>query len=439
MHIEFPQPVSPVPYRSGQTAKTKLIRCCTAAMLLCGCFVSVLPAADKPDWVEVSVDKTHFVKRGTSESVLLWGVNYDRDTKMRLMDDYWISEWDTVAKDFDEMKALGVNVVRIHLQFGRFMKSPSQPDAESLKQLFKLIRAAEERGLYLYVTGLACYKKSNIPAWYDAMNEKDRWAAQSVFWKHVAKTCAPSSAVFCYDLMNEPVVPGGQTGDWLPPEGLGDMFYVQKITRTPDGRTSHEIAKAWVDCLTAAIRSEDKRHLITVGVIPWAAVWQDAKPLFYDPVVAENLDFVSVHFYPKGGKIGETLQALKVYAIGKPLVIAEMFPLHCSIEEMDQFIAGSKPLSQGWISFYWGKTIEEYARTPSPSIADDTMKKWLEYLQSHSTAKNTDAGRTNRKIRKLKLKRKQKTVLQAEFTGRFYCAGGNAGIMKSRVEKFLRK
>jgi len=163
------------------------------------------------------------------------------------------------------------------------------------------------------------------------------------FWKHVARTCRLSAAVFCYDLMNEPIVPGEQTDDWLMPEGLGDMFYVQKITRMPNGRTSHEIAKAWVDCLVTAIRSEDERHLIAVGVIPWATVWPNAKPLFYDPAVAENLDFVSVHFYPEKQKIEEALPALKVYAIGKLLVIAEMFSMKCSIEEMDRFIDGSKP------------------------------------------------------------------------------------------------
>ena len=338
------------------------------------------------DWIQVSADKTQFVKKGTGDPVLFWGANYDRDTKMRLMDDYWIDEWDTVVKDFDEMKDMGFNVVRIHLQVGRFMESPTQPHAQALEQLAKLIEAAESRGLYLYVTGLACYKKPNIPAWYDALDEKSRWAAQAVFWKHVARVCASSPAVFCYDLMNEPIVPGEPVDGWLTPEGLEDLFYVQYITRTPNGRTSHAIAKAWIDHLVAAIRSEDQDHLITVGVIPWALVWPDAKPLFYDPVVAENLDFVSVHFYPEANEVEKALRALKVYAIGKPLVIAEMFPIKCTIEEMDRFIDGSRPITQGWISFYWGKTIEEYAQIQAPTIGDRMVKEWLEYFKSKRTS-----------------------------------------------------
>jgi hypothetical protein len=59
-----------------------------------------------------------------------------------------------------------------------------------------------------------------------------------------------------------------------------------------------------------------------------------------------------------------------------------MFPLKCSIEEMNQFIDGSKFVTQGWMTFYWGKTIEEYARTPSPPLNESVTKEWLEYVKS---------------------------------------------------------
>ena len=358
--------------------------CCGFAMLLVGECVAAGPQTDPaPAWIGISADKTQFVKKGTNDPVLFWGANYDRDTKMRLMDDYWVEEWDTVVEDFDEMRDLGLNVVRIHLQFGRFMDSPTQPNTQALEQLAKLIEVARSRGLYLYVTGLGCYKNANIPAWYDELDEEGRWVAQTAFWKHVARVCASSPAVFCYDLMNEPLVPEEPVDDWLPAGGaLEGLYYVQYITRTPNGRTQHDIAKAWVDCLVEAIRSEDQDHLITVGVIPWALYFPGAKPLFYDPVVGENLDYVSVHFYPVANEVEEALEALKVYAIGKPLMIAETFPIRCSMKEMDQFIDGSKPITQGWISFYWGKTIEEYAQTQPPTMSDSIMKEWLEYFKS---------------------------------------------------------
>ncbi|OQA11860.1 MAG: hypothetical protein BWY64_04038 [bacterium ADurb.Bin363] len=119
--------------------------------------------------------------------------------------------------------------------------------------------------------------------------------------------------------------------------------------------------------------------MITVGVIPWKYVFPQAKHLFYSKENAEYLDFVSVHFYPKKGDIENALNALRFYDIGKPVVIEEMFPLECSKEEMDIFIEGSRNFVDGWISFYWGKSIGDYD-CETLSIGDAIRKEWLEYF-----------------------------------------------------------
>ena len=131
--------------------------------------------------------------------------------------------------------------------------------------------------------------------------------------------------------------------------------------------------------MVAAIRTHDHRHLITVGVIPWALTFPKAKPFFYASDVGENLDFVSVHFYPKKGEIDEALTALRVYQIGKPVVIEETFPLKSSIDELVQFIeqANAAKLADGWISFYWGKSAQEYAEDEG-NFASAFKKAWLE-------------------------------------------------------------
>ncbi len=69
---------------------------------------------------------------------------------------------------------------------------------------------------------------------------------------------------------------------------------------------------------------------------------------------------MSIHLYPRAGKLQADLDALKVYEIGKPLVIEEIFPLGASYEETEAFIERSRPIADGWVSFYWGRTIEEY-------------------------------------------------------------------------------
>ena len=48
---------------------------------------------------------------------------------------------------------------------------------------------------------------------------------------------------------------------------------------------------------------------------------------------------------------------------------------------MDEFIDGSKPIVAGWISFYWGETIEEY-RGQKLRTGDAITLKWLEYYQT---------------------------------------------------------
>src|SRR5437868_2447431 len=108
----------------------------------------------------------------------------------RLMEDFWDKDWESVAKDFRDLKAMGANVVRVHLQFGKFMRAPDEPNREEFKQLARMLRLAEETGLYLDVTGLACYRPADVPTWYDAMDEQARWAAQARFWEAVAEVCA---------------------------------------------------------------------------------------------------------------------------------------------------------------------------------------------------------------------------------------------------------
>ncbi|MEQ9411796.1 MAG: cellulase family glycosylhydrolase [Fuerstiella sp.] len=334
--------------------------------------------------VRVSDDGQSFVRGPGAEKFIVWGVNYDHDRAGRLLDEYWIDEWATVVEDFQEIKELGANCVRIHLQLGMFLAAPDRPDTVALKQLSRLVALAEQTGLYLDITGLACYHKQNIPEWYDALSEQDRWKAQAVFWEAIAKTCRDSPAIFCYDLMNEPVLPGNEPAtDWLTGE-LGGKFFVQRLSLDLQGRSREEVAEAWVNTMVDAIRKHDQRHLITVGVIPWVFAFGGGQPLFYSPQVGRRLDFVAVHFYPKKEEVDKALQALRAYELGKPLVIEEMFPLACSQDELTDFIHRSSEIADGWISFYWGATSEQLRSADQPKLAETITAAWLERFQQLS-------------------------------------------------------
>ena len=337
-------------------------------------------------WVAVSKDKKGFVLEQSSKPFTPWGFNYDHDAEGRLLEDYWDKEWDKVETHFGQMKKLGANVVRIHLQLGKFMEAADKPNKEALDRLTKLVSLAEQERLYLDLTGLGCYRKADVPAWYDKLSEKDRWDVQARFWEAVAGRCAKSPAIFCYDLMNEPVVPGGKGKEWLGP-AFGDKHFVQFITLDQADRPRPDIARHWIKQLAAAIRKHDKRHLITVGLVDWSLDRPGLTSGFVPDKIADDLDFISVHLYPEKGKVDEALKTLTKFDVGKPVVIEETFPLKCSMEEFGQFIDKSKKHASGWIGFYWGKPPEELRQ--SKTIPDALMLGWLEYFQK-AAAESTE-------------------------------------------------
>ena len=322
------------------------------------------------------------------------GFNYDHDEEGRLLEDYWDDEWAKVEKDFREMKGLGANVVRIHLQFGRFMEKPDTPNEAALERLVRVTKLAEELHLYLDVTGLGCYHKKDVPCWYDKLSEKERWDAQARFWKAIAERCADSRAIFCYDLMNEPVVPGGrrEAGEWLGPPFAGKHF-VQFITLDQGDRPRPTIARRWIRHLKAAIRKHDSQHLITVGLVPWSLDRPGLTSGFVPEESVEELDFLSVHLYPEKSELDEAINTLRGFAVGKPVVIEEMFSLKCSVSELERFIEASREVAAGWLGFYWGRTPDECRQ--SKELADALMLGWLELFQK--TAKTlTLPGRDER-------------------------------------------
>ena len=332
--------------------------------------------------IVVSDDRTGFVGATSGKAFLAWGFNYTHNHAGKLIEEFWADDWATLAGDFREMKALGANVVRIHLQTTKIMTAPDRADPAALKRLARLVKLAEDTRLYLDVTGLACYKRKNVPKWYDALSEADRWNVQGRFWEAVASTCAASDAVFCYDLMNEPILPGKKKAtEWLTGEFAG-MTFVQRISLDLAGRTRRQVAKAWVDKLAAAIRKHDKKALVTVGVIPWAYAFfpNVKKPLFYSGSVGEKLDFVSVHFYPKAGDVANALTALACYDVGKPIVIEETFTLRCGVKDFNAFVDGSRKIADGWVGHYFGRTIEEYEKEKG-TLADAIHKAFLVYFR----------------------------------------------------------
>ncbi|HWH69460.1 MAG TPA: cellulase family glycosylhydrolase [Candidatus Sulfotelmatobacter sp.] len=330
-----------------------------------------------------------FVLASSGKPFVPRGFNYDRDFKFRLIEDYWQAEWGTIEQDFREMKALGATVVRVHLQFAKFMDGPDQPNRATLERLGKLVELAEQVGLYLDLTGLGCYRKAEVPAWYDGMAEPEHWAAQARFWEAVARTCAGRPGVFCYDLVNEPVVSAERRkpGEWVHPFGLEGFHYVQFINLDPAGRERAEIARQWTRRMVQAIRKHDRQHLVTVGL----GIFEVSQPEgsgFEFARIAPEVDFLSIHIYPEEGKFEAATRVLKRCQVGKPVVIEEVFPLRCSTPSLERFLKGSEGLVQGWIGFYWGQTPAELKG--STNMNEQLTLSWLELFQKLGKSEGRD-------------------------------------------------
>ena len=353
------------------------MRCLLTILLFC--LASVTQALDP---VVISPDGSHFVFKSSGKRFSPWGFNYLGEFGT-VLEEYWTEKWPAIEEDFREMKKLGANVVRIHLQLPTYLAGPADIKPDAFTRLTKLLDLAAQTGLYLDITGLGLYRIKDVPPWLDQLDEAGRWKAQAFFWEQVAKACSNHSAVFCYDLMNEPVITEPKPGEpaWLTGEMEG-FYFVQRIAREMKGRTQAQIAAAWVKQMHDAIRKQDSRTLITVGVIPWAQVWPGAKPVFYAPEAAAHLDFVSVHFYPRKDKVPADLAALKVYDIGKPVIIEETFPLSCTQAEFEAFIAGSRPIAEGWISHYFGQSIAEHRQ--HADMKNVLIADFLHYWQTNA-------------------------------------------------------
>ena len=157
------------------------VKASIAFLVLCVFGMVARVGASEMPWIRVADDTRGFVLEASGRPFLPMGFNYDHDTNGRLIEDYWETEWPMVEAHFAGMKALGANVVRVHLQLGKFMEGPEKPSERAMERLAKLVALAERLGIYIDLTGLGCYHKNDVPAWYDALTEERRWDVQARF------------------------------------------------------------------------------------------------------------------------------------------------------------------------------------------------------------------------------------------------------------------
>jgi len=320
--------------------------------------------------VKVGPDKTGFALHPSGDRYIPWGHNYASvDILERLA-----SEPARVEREFAEMKAVGTTVARIHPEMPRILTGPGKASPQALEQLEKLLKIAERTGIHLKITGLACYKIKERIAWYDSMQEQDRWKTQAFFWETIARTCAKSPAVFAYDLVNEPAAIGKPADGWYTGR-MGDVEFCQWLTLNPGTRTGDDIFHDWTKRMVAAIHAYDQTHMITMGMLPFPGAYKAA---------AEQLDFVSPHLYPKTGKVDDEIHLLKQFNLGKPMVIGETFPFSCGVDDERSFLLNSRAIANGWIGHWPDKSpimLSELKKSGKATAHDAVWLSWVELFR----------------------------------------------------------
>jgi hypothetical protein len=278
--------------------------------------------------VRVAADGSGFVT-GDGKPYVPFGVNYFRPGTGWPPRVWKQFDPRVTRRDFARLRELGANCVRVFLTFGSFYNEPGKLASEGLAKFDQFLELAEAEGLYVHPTGPDHWE--GLPQWTrgDRIAEERMLEALEMFWQCFAARYRGCSALFAYDLLNEPEVcwdsPAlcARWNDWLAEQygsaaALAAAWHVPSVAwgRQPAPprdaapgrllldyqRFREHVADSWTRRQVAAIKAADPDALVTVGLIQWsvpvafAGSWEYSG--FRPSRQAALLDFVEVHFYP---------------------------------------------------------------------------------------------------------------------------------------------
>jgi hypothetical protein len=404
-------------------------------------------AAADMEPIVVAPDGRGFVETKSNRTFIPFGTNY-YDHHTGWAPKIW-RRFDPaeVKRHFAVMRKLGVNCARVFLTAATF-----QPDAETINQealgkLDTLIAIARDSGIRLMLTGPDHWE--GVPEYWKG----DRFAGEQAagalehFWIVVAARYRGESAIFAWDLLNEPHLPwfdeqwrprwnkwlADRYGSW---EGIksawgteitesdqwGQVAIPEDKPATGSARLRdyqlfrEHLADNWVRRQVEAIRKADPDRLVTVGYIQWSyPLVRPGNPSRYAAFnprrQAPLLDFVTIHFYPTLGspfqsdenwrKNIEYLKTTLAYChTGKPVVLAEFgwygggapqqHPFVSEAQQADWIAAeieASRSLADGWLSWPLADTPESRDISLYAGLVkpDLTLKAWGRRFQTYAS------------------------------------------------------
>jgi hypothetical protein len=294
---------------------------------------AVLSFSGTPELPKIRIDAEHRGFRSSEgRPYVPFGINYYRPGTGWAPQVWKQFDPEVTRIDFQRMKALGVNCVRVFLTFGSFLQSADRVEPSGLAKWDEFVALARESELYVHPTGPDHWE--GLPVWARG----DRYADEQVllalenFWRQFAAHNRGRGTVFAYDLLNEPEVRwntpamrakwiawaqsrygtaeaaaqawglGADSLGWPNPDIPAPQDAPGDARLLDFQRFREEIADAWTRRQVQAIRAADPDALVTVGLIQWSVPALLAHPQHYSGFRPERqarlLDFLEIHFYP---------------------------------------------------------------------------------------------------------------------------------------------
>ncbi len=202
------------------------------------------------------------------------GINYyPKDTPWDMFGDDFNTA--IINQDFEIIKEIGLNTIRVFIQYGDFGKSEVKPEKiEKLKQVLDL---AHKHQLKTIVTLFDFYGDYSVIDW--SLNNKHAFSIVNAIKNH--------PGLFAWDIKNEP-----------------NLDF--------ENRTKKRVT-AWLNQMLHHVKSIDSIHPVTIG---WSNM-QSAS------ILANDLDFVSFHYYEGLASLAAKYQKLKNDIPNKKIVLGE--------------------------------------------------------------------------------------------------------------------
>jgi hypothetical protein len=277
-----------------------------------------------------------------------WGMNWgvgDHQPVIAYFDDPSAANLSVLSGELGRARSMGANSMRIYLQLGQVMATPTRPRGRTLVALRRLLALAQRDGIYLDVTGDLVWRPSRAPAWYGGLGRRSRWMVQALFWKAVARAASSSPAVLCYELTSEPIVAQTRASYY---GRIGNWWFQQSIAVAAP-RDADQLARSWTRLLGSAVRSEDDRP-VTIGLLP------DTAGPFSPANIGDLLDMLTVHEYPTTGQAGAAISVIRSFAgARKPVLLGETSMLMDDALTQGRFLTAAGRFLAGAFEFFDGR------------------------------------------------------------------------------------